>query len=123
MTDLLKQLQAAADGEQPPENWQELFREAFYELLSLKSDCDVLKPLLDQASEKLSKLSQPMFRVGDFVTVWDTISGYQSDAKYGVGSGRHVNGKVEDVNFRYGRYVYSVDGMSNLSEDLIRKVG
>jgi len=123
MTELLQELQDAYDGKQPPENWKELFSAAFFELLRLKSECDILKPLLDQASVKLSKLSKPAFRVGEIVTAWTNISGIKSNAEYRVGSGEFVVGEVDSIDFRFGCYFYTVDCIANIPENFIRKVG
>jgi len=123
MTELLKKLQDAIDGEQPPDKWKALLRVAHSTIQYHEEESRVYQQLLEQASDKLSALSQPAFHIGDAVTAWTHTGGSQSNAKDGAGSGGYVTGKVENVDFRYGRYVYTVDGTGNIFEDLIRKVG
>ena len=124
MTNLLQNLQDAIDGEQPPDNWKALLRVARSTIQYHEEESRVYQQLLEQASDKLSALSQPLFRIGDTVTSWSITGSNQNEAVYGVGDGRYSTGKILKVHFQWGCYLYDMDTHDcNVYEPLIRKVG
>ena len=77
---------------------------------------------LDETSNKLLKLTKPLFNVGETVTAWRVISN-QYAVEFGEGNGYYVTGKIQRVDFHTGGYVYDMKGIGNVAQHLIRKTG